>query len=152
MAEARQAPLHVLADAVGLARTWQDVHDRTRIVPDETLEALLDAMGLECGSGARLECSLRRMREEASHLDGRTIVVEAGEPIVLRHDGPLHYRLEYESGTGGRDGEARPRKDGSVQLPPVDTPGYHPLQLGRSRLLLAVAPRRCAAAPEGGTQ
>jgi len=150
MAEAGYAPLHVLADAVGLARTWQDVHDRTRTVPDETLEALLDAMGLECGNGARLECSLRRLREEESRLDGRMVVVEAGEPIVLRHGGPMHYRLEYESGEGGREGEAELQKDGSVRLAPVDIPGYHPLQIGRNRLLLAVAPRRCVGPPEGG--
>lgn len=149
MPEASGSALHRLAAAAGLSATWEDVHGRMRTVPDQALEALLDAMDLECGSAARLECSLRRLREEASRLDGRLVVAEAGEPVVIDHDGPIRYRLEYESGVGGREGEAQALGDGTVRLAPVDVPGYHPLQLGRSSLLLAVAPRRCVGPPPG---
>ena len=144
--------LHALADAVGLAATWQDVHGRMRTVPDETLKALLDAMGLECGNGARLECSLRRLREEESRLDGRMIVAEAGKPIVFPYKGAMQYRLEYESGSDGCEGEAEPQADGNVRLAAVGVEGYHSLQIGRHRMLLAVTPRRCAGPAESSGQ
>lgn len=143
MPDAKPSPLHELAQAVGLAATWQDVHGRMQTVPDESLEALLDAMGLECGNGARLECSIRRLREESARLEGRMIVVEAGKPIVFDHHGPARYRLEYESGVDGREGELQALEATRVQIAPVDVPGYHTLQVGKSSLMLAVTPRRC---------
>ncbi|WP_397473658.1 4-alpha-glucanotransferase [Pusillimonas sp.] len=147
MPDAKTTPLHQLADAVGLAASWQDVHGRMQTVSDESLEALLDAMGLECGNGARIECGIRRLREEAARLEGRMIVVEAGKPVVFDHHGPSRYRLEYESGVGGREGELQAMGDSSAQIAPVDIPGYHALQLGKSRLILAVTPRRCIGPP-----
>ena len=43
--EAAIAPLHRLAEAAGLARTWRDVAGRDQEVPDEALAAILDALG-----------------------------------------------------------------------------------------------------------
>lgn len=139
--------LHALAAAAGVARIWQDVHGQSRTVSDDTLQALLDALGLECGSEARMQCSLRRLLEEDSHVDGRMIVAQADEPIVFRYHGPMRYRLEYEAGAAGTEGEAEPIADGCVRLEPVAITGYHSLQIGKSRLVLAVAPSRCFATP-----
>lgn len=144
---ADSAPLRRLAEAAGLAVSWQDVHGHTHTVSDETLQALLDAMKLECGDGVRIECSLRQLHEEQLHAEGRMIVAEAGEPIVFRHDGAKRYRLEYESGAGGRDGEAHPAPDGCVRLDPVHVTGYHHLLIGGRRQVLAIAPHRCIAPP-----
>lgn len=149
MPESHRLALHRLADAVGLAPVWRDVHGRERTVSDESLEALLDAMGLECGNGARIECTLRRVREEAATLEGRMLVVEAGEPIKFNHHGPATYRIDYESGEGGREGEVQALKDGMVRIAPVNVPGYHPLQVGKTRLTLVVTPNRCVAPPPG---
>ncbi|HLU19252.1 MAG TPA: 4-alpha-glucanotransferase [Pusillimonas sp.] len=143
------SPLHRLADAVGLAASWQDVHGRTREVPDETLLALIDAMGFECSSAAQLECSLRRLREENSHLGGKMIVVDAGEPIVFTGDVQTRYHLEFESGQGGRDGQTQVVGKGTVSIAPVDEVGYHRLKVGRSEIVLAVAPPRCYRLPSG---
>lgn len=149
MSDAGQSLLHRLADAVGLASSWQDVHGRTRQVPDETLHALIDAMGLECGSAAQLECSLRRLREENSHPGGKMLVADAGEPIVFMGDGPARYTLEFESGRGGRSGQTQVVGKGTVSIAPVDEIGYHLLRVGKSEIVLAVAPPKCHQLSQG---
>lgn len=151
MSSSPDSPLHRLAQAVGLAAAWKDVHGRCRAVADETLEALLNAMGLECGNGVRVECSLRRLHEEALHDEGRMIVVEADQPIVFEHDGSTRYRLEYESGAGGREGHAQHAEKGGARLEPVSVTGYHQLSIGGRRLILAVTPRACVP-PSGAHQ
>ena len=148
MPDRKASPLHELAKVVGVATTWEDVHGRMQTVSDESLEALLDAMGLECGNGIRLESSVRQLREEAAQLDGRMLVVEAGAPIVFTHRGPAHYHLDYESGVGGHKGEVRAISDTEAQIAPVDVPGYHTLQVGKSSLILAVTPSRCVSPPD----
>jgi len=149
MPDAPGSPLHRLAVAVGLAPSWQDVHGRDREVSDETLLALIDAMGLECGSAAQLECSLRRLREENSHLGGKMLVVEAGEPIVFAGDAPARYHLEFESGRDDREGQTQLVGKGMVSIAPVDEVGYHLLRVGKAEIVLAVAPAQCFRLPLG---
>src|SRR5690606_32542098 len=112
------ALLRRLEDAVGVAASWQDVHGRSKYVADATRLALIDAMGFECSSAAQLECSLRRLREENSHLGGKMIVVDAGEPIVFTGDVQTRYHLEFESGQGGRDGQTQVVGKGTVSIAP----------------------------------
>ncbi|MFN3945656.1 MAG: 4-alpha-glucanotransferase [Allosphingosinicella sp.] len=57
--------LHDLARAAGLSRDWKDASGKEQRVSDDTLVAVLEALGLPADSEARIRDSLARLREEA---------------------------------------------------------------------------------------
>lgn len=132
--EASTSPLHALAAAVGVAREWRDVEGKDRIVADETLAAVLGALGYAADSAADQKRSAERIGEER-RLPPALIVTEAGKPTPLP---PALARAELFD----EDGKARPLTiDGA--LPSIAEPGYFRLALAGREVALAVAPPAC---------
>ncbi|KLE34956.1 4-alpha-glucanotransferase [Aurantiacibacter luteus] len=127
--------LHALATAAGVAREWRDVDGHDNIVSDETLDAVLRAMGFETQSAAGIACGLARLAREAEQLPAM-LVVDAGRPITL-HRPCTHAEVT------GEDGETRTLE--IVRGTPAApwTPGYYDLVLDGEHTRLAVAPHDC---------
>ena len=133
--EAAIAPLHRLAEAAGLARTWRDVAGRDQEVPDEALAAILDALGYAAGCEAAIAESLALIAEERRAMPA-LLAADVGCAIRLP-TGASRAELVAEGGTrwavevSGR------------MLPPIGEPGYYKLIVDAHEITLAVAPRRC---------
>jgi 4-alpha-glucanotransferase len=134
--------LLVLAERAGLAQVWQDIYGETHEVKPDVLQALLQVLGLACGSPSQIRESLDFLERESSGMEGRMIVVDVDQPVVFRWQGSLSYRLVLEDGAQ-HDGMATRRGLDAVYLPAVAKPGYHKLFMGGTQLCLAVAPRQC---------
>ncbi|HEY1856432.1 4-alpha-glucanotransferase [Acidocella sp.] len=133
--------LHELARAAGLQTAWRDVSGAEQIVSDDSLRAVLAALGFPAGNEADISDSLATLRAETSQNSAPPplITAAAGEPIFMPGP-PGRYRLTLETGeTVEGIAEAQPN---GIALPPVQKPGYHGLELGRTRITLAVAPPR----------
>lgn len=127
--------LHALADAIGLARIWQDVDGREREVSDANLIRIALALGYPAGSGADIAASLALVAREKAQVPA-IIVTDAG-----RHT-PLPASLRQASLTGPDGTDVALELDGWT-LPPVEEPGYYHLTLNGHALTLAVAPPSC---------
>ena len=130
-------PLHLLAQAAGLARHWRDVDGCDQIVSDASLAAILTALGHKAGSAAQIKRSLARLADERHGLPPM-LVSEVGlpTPVPLRAD---HAELVAENGTARRIAVEH------GALAPIDEPGYYDLTIGGETCRLAIAPRRCPA-------
>lgn len=127
--------MHALADACGLSRQWRNVEDRERIVADDVLVAVLDALGHAGGSERQIKASLRRIQGEASGVPA-LLVSGQGETVSLPFAGP---RITAT----GEDGAA-------IALAMVDgkfradlAPGYYDVEYGGAQVRLAIAPPHC---------
>lgn len=114
--------LHTRARAAGILLQWRDAAQTIKTVPDETLRAILNALG---DTGA--EIALPPL-----------FTATTNRPITLNHP-PARYRIALEAG-GTIEGIARTRPDGTATLPAVSEPGYHLLEIGGSNTTLAIAP------------
>ena len=131
---AEASSLHRLAAAAGVAREWRDIDGMDRVVADETLAAVLGALGYAADSAADLKRSSARIAEE-SHEAPALIVTEAGKPT------PLPAALA-QAELVDEGGKTRPLAvDGA--LPAIAEPGYYQLALGGRVWALAVAPPSC---------
>jgi 4-alpha-glucanotransferase len=131
--------LHALARAAGIAVRWRDVEGDDHIVADDTLHAVLHALGHATHSDAALTESLHAATQFATHLPP-LITATAGDAVIVPAAAArTHLRLE-----DGRsfDGFAEAYDRGSRILPILE-PGYHHLRLGEQETTIAVAPRRC---------
>ncbi len=126
--------LHELAEEAGLALRWKDVHGQWHDVRDDTLVAVLAALGLPAASSAETADSLRQLRSPA-HLPP-LMTGEAGGVLDLPVPAAAYEWTLEEGGTlaGTASGTAR----ASIPLPPE--PGYHHLAIGGEQLVVAVAP------------
>ncbi len=146
MGRVRGVSLHALADAAGLAVKWRDVHDQWHTVGDDTLRAVLGALGLPAMTAGEVNDSLETLRHP-----GRIpplVTADAGSTLHLPVEaGP--YSIALESG-GLIEGQVA---DWTAFKVP-DELGYHTLSIGGVQTILAVAPRRCwtvqDAMPAGG--
>jgi 4-alpha-glucanotransferase len=129
------SPLHDLAAAVGISRTWRDVDGLTQTVADEALGAILTALGHDVGSAGQIMASLKEVR--AGHAGvPPMIVADVGKAIPLDlPDGPVSVT--------GEDGRTFGSHLSGALLPPIPQPGYYDLEVKGQTLRLAIAPPRC---------
>lgn len=135
-----------LARAAGLEPSWTNAFGQPREVGEESLRAILEALGYPCASESQCSDSMARLealRQDDSLPALLTAIV--GKPIYLGNTAGLagkSCRIDLESGARV---EARVDDDGEgwARMAPVDEPGYHRLHIGDQTSLLAVAPQRC---------
>ncbi|CAB3757371.1 4-alpha-glucanotransferase [Paraburkholderia solisilvae] len=135
-----------LATRAGFEVEWQNAHQVMQRVPDTTLTALLERMGLLCSSAAQVRQSASALEAE---LSGRKLpplmTAECGRGIALPAaaiKSGSRYRIELESGAL-IDGRFTAPKGEAALLAPIDEAGYHTLVINEHRMTLAVAPTRC---------
>ncbi len=133
--------LHDLAAAAGIAVRWRDVQGDAHDVSDDTLHAVLTALGHQTGSAAQIAESLAAARHSSDRLP-RLVTAVAGDGITLPA-APARTHLVLEDGRTF-DGFAEAARGGCA-IPPILEPGYHRLHLGDQETTIAVAPRRCPA-------
>ncbi len=131
--------LRALAAQAGLQVEWRDVNGVAQTVSDDSLRAVLAALGFPAANERDIQHSLATLQAETAQQIPPLITVTAGEPIVLPGQ-PGRYRLTLESG-GTIEGMAAAH-DGGIALPPVHEPGYHLLEHGACTTTIAVAPTR----------
>ncbi|KVC94549.1 hypothetical protein WI76_21255 [Burkholderia ubonensis] len=141
-----------LARQAGLAIDWQDAAGNARRVDPDTVRAILSAFGLPCMTARQCGESAARLREAERVVDAPPLLIaRCGEPTPLPWlggRGRMRYRLHWEDG-GTHDGHVAARAGGDApRLPPLARPGYHGLEIGGSRLTVAVAPPRCHELPD----
>jgi 4-alpha-glucanotransferase len=128
-----------LAEAAGLASRWTDYRNEKHEVTEESLRAVLAALGLPALSPS----DIAQSRELLAHAESGLpplITATAGEPVALPV-APGPFVLTPEGGTR-RHGRSEARAGGGALLPAVPEPGYHRLETGGGQTTLAVAPRR----------
>ncbi len=135
------AAVRELARRAGIAVQWADYANNRHDVPLDSLRRILAAMRLPCDSATHLAHS-RHMLERQQLPSLVTATVD--QSILL----PIH-------AAGERTTARLTREDGSVadlavrrtargiSVRPVQTIGYHTLEIGPTRLALAVSPPRC---------
>jgi 4-alpha-glucanotransferase len=122
-----------LAEAAGLMPHWRDFRNEPKEVSEDSLRAVLAALGLPAGSDAEIRESREQLAQHEAALPPLVTAVE-GEPIPLP-GARGNYELAFEDGSG-TDG----RCEGTLR--PISEPGYHLLQIEGQQTMLAVAPRR----------
>jgi 4-alpha-glucanotransferase len=129
-------PLHQLADAAGIEIIWRDVDGHDRVVSEDSLIAVLGAIGLPARSMAQIAESHEILHAEAAY--GRPILVTGvvNSPIVIGNIAGK-YRIDLESGE-----VAEGYLEEGQLLPPIAEAGYHRLSINAARVTIAVAPVR----------
>lgn len=130
--------LHALADAVGLARLWDDAGGREQVVSDEALAAILDALGYPAGSDAAIETSLEAVAAELRQPPA-FLSADVDAPLALPASLASAEDAELELEQGGT--RSLPVVRGV--LPGIAETGYHRLHVGGHEVVVAVAPKRC---------
>ncbi|MBV8915175.1 MAG: 4-alpha-glucanotransferase, partial [Acetobacteraceae bacterium] len=134
-----------LAEAAGVVTRWSDYKGDWHDVSEDSLRAVLGALGLPSGS----EAEIKQSRDHLAHLESGLpplVTATAGERLTLAVP-PGPFVLTLEDGSR-RSGRSEPGEDGAV-LPGIEQPGYHLLETGDQRTTLAVAPRRGHAVAAG---
>jgi 4-alpha-glucanotransferase len=133
----RPRALHRLAEAAGLATGWRDFRGEHHGVTDETLKAVLAAIGYGADSPGELADSLERLTREglrqpplATAISGRRARLKAP---------PGRVRIQLEDGRV-RDAVLRDEGDGAASLLAPRTVGYHRLESEAGETILAVTP------------
>lgn len=135
-----EAAIHALARRAGIAVEWTDYANKPHRVATESLVRILEALGLSCRIPADVAHSEALLAPAAPP---PLVTATVGKPIALGLPGASSgsARLTLEDGSAAdRKTVATPR---GIELPGIDVPGYHTLELGGARLTLAVAPPRC---------
>ncbi|RBP43197.1 4-alpha-glucanotransferase [Eoetvoesiella caeni] len=135
-----------LAAHSGLIQSWKDVHGQVRQVRPAVLQALLEALGLPCGSAAQIRESQARI-DQAAGADCAMVFADAGSSPAFNYRGGMSYRVALEGG-GYEAGSAELAEPGRVRIAAVSEPGYHMLEIGARRIPLVVAPLRCPSIAE----
>jgi 4-alpha-glucanotransferase len=138
-------PLQRLAQAVGLDAAWTDYRGERHEVTEETLLAVLAALGRPAATPADLQASLERVAQEQGR-NPALITATASAPVKLRASarrGVL--RLE---GGGALDIEFIATAEGQLTFAAPALPGYHRLDLGERETTLAIAPERALTASD----
>ena len=129
-----------LALRAGLQVEWDDATGQHQITPPETLARVLGAIGYPAGSPAEIAASLERADAEAAEIPP-LVTADAGQPVTLPaalSEGSARLRLE-----SGETCDLRlTRANGRVEAPAIEEPGYHHLEVGGTKITLAVAPPR----------
>lgn len=138
------SPLSALAEAAGITARWTDAFGLPQTVPDDSLRALLVALGLPAATDREIRDSHAFLGAPGASSVPVLITAVVGEPVLLPSSGigTRQYRIDCEDGRvlHGRTVES---PEGHAQLPPVNAWGYHRLLLDGRESMLAVAPPRC---------
>ena len=135
------AAVRELARRAGIAVRWTDYADKRRRVPLDTMRRILTALGLPCDTEDDLSHS-RRLLDGAQTPPLITTTAGHAVDLPIRAAGdPPRARLIDERGAVA-EVEVR-RTVGGVSLPGIKAIGYHTIEIGQTRLKLAVAPPRC---------
>jgi 4-alpha-glucanotransferase len=134
--------LHALAEAAGLQIKWEDALGEPHVVADESLVAILAALGFPADSDAAIRDSTARIARDQA-IDCAFVSGVVDTPIALPARcgtaGPAELILE----NGTRRDIALTGRGDAVQIPAIATIGYHRLIVGGREIALAVAPPRC---------
>ncbi|MGB7036890.1 MAG: 4-alpha-glucanotransferase [Xanthobacteraceae bacterium] len=135
-----EAAIHALARRVGIDAEWTDYANKPHQVATQSLARILEALGLPCRTPDEIAQS------ETILAPGRQpplLTAKVGEPIHLPAADPLpgSVKLTLEDGTAAEPKAAAAQS--GIALPGIAVPGYHTVDIGETRLTLAVAPRRC---------
>ncbi|OYV91818.1 MAG: hypothetical protein B7Z57_03140 [Acidiphilium sp. 37-60-79] len=144
----RDAPLDALADAAGIATHWRDAFGVTHEVGEDTLRAVLAAIGLTAASETQCRNALSFVRAERN-LVPPLVTGDEGVPVELPGV-PGRYRIIAADGSVV-EGIAEAAGDGRVMLAPVQRPGDYRLELGERLVDLAIAPARAFTVGDAGT-
>jgi len=132
--------LHALADAAGVEVHWRDVDGVDHMVHDDSLRAVLAALGFPAENAEQIQSSQAALRHQAETALHPLITADPGTPIPLNGmAGP--YQITLESGRV-LTGFAEPGHDGRPELPPLHETGYHQLEFNNTLTTIAVAPPR----------
>jgi 4-alpha-glucanotransferase len=132
-------PLHRLAKAAGVARCWTDADGVARTVSDNSLRAVLGALGLPANSESDTSASLREIARRRA-APPRMITADVNQPIDIS-EFYLNGRLVDEDGAILATDLATLRHSG------VPQPGYYRLENGAQTVHIAVSPTACRALP-----
>jgi len=141
------SPLRQLARAAGIAIQWRDVNGTDQTVPEESLRAVLGAIGFPADTDADIADSFETLRAETSQHALPLVTATLGERIRLS-GAPGRYRITLESGQS-IDGIAEATAEG-IWLPAITEPGYHRLDFAGNSSTLAIAPRRAYTLADAG--
>ena len=122
-----------LAEAAGIQVRWRDYQGGWHDVAPETMQLVLEALGLPAGSPLQIKDSHAQLSGRAATLPP-LVTAKTGEPIPVPAGG--RWQITFEDGT---------RSDGLVEngsLTPIHHPGYHTLDVAGQQATVAVAPRR----------
>ncbi|MFO8140974.1 MAG: 4-alpha-glucanotransferase [Marinobacter sp.] len=138
--------LEKLARAAGLILEWTDSEGRSQHLGPDIQGLLLSHLGFPASSDEEIRCSLAALQrlhhpESPAQLPP---LVTADQGFAVALSCPLapatDYVIELESGRH-QSGQV----DAKGRIPAIAELGYHQLNIGGSRLTLAVAPARCFA-------
>ncbi|WP_376099209.1 hypothetical protein ACE7GA_10655 [Roseomonas sp. CCTCC AB2023176] len=138
--------LLALAGSAGIAARWRDVRGEEHDVSPDTMRHLLGALDLPAETPGQVADSRARLEERRLRLPPLCTAV-AGQRVLLGLPDAPAYRLTLEDGTV-REGRAF-QANGLLTFDAVDQPGYHRLEIGGERTVLAVCPPRCHGVAEG---
>ncbi len=140
-------PLHRLASAAGIEITWRDVAGKTQTVTDDSLRAVLAALGLPAATPEQIADAQATLLNETQGAARPLLTALVGHAVpVPGKPGP--FRLILESGRI-IDGMALHAEPGVV-LPAIHEPGYHRLELNDTETTIAVAPARAHTLEDAG--
>jgi 4-alpha-glucanotransferase len=133
------AALHDLARAAGIEITWRDVNGQPREVTDDSLRAVLAAIGLPAATPAQILESQAALAGQGQQVRQKLATAQAGQPARIAGRGG-RFKITLEAG-GTIEGSAS-AEDGLVSLPAIAQPGYHRVETDGAESCLAVAPAR----------
>jgi 4-alpha-glucanotransferase len=136
------AALHALARAAGIQTQWRDVAGVTQSVSDDSLTAVLAAIGYPAATSRQISESHEVLEEESGHRALPLITAEVNRPFPMPGS-PAPFQITLESG-GIIEGRAR------VLLPAIAEPGYHRLDAGDRQITIAVAPSHAYTLADAG--
>jgi 4-alpha-glucanotransferase len=131
--------LHDLAYAAGIEIVWRDVNGKSQTVSDDSLCAVLEAIGFPARTNADIAESHAALGRELHHEPRRLATAEVNQPIRIA-GAPGKFKITLENG-GTVEGVASDG-DGLISLPPVAEAGYHRMEIGGAESVLAVASAR----------
>jgi 4-alpha-glucanotransferase len=135
------AEVHKLARRAGIAVEWSDYASKPHRVPLDAVRRILAALGLPCDTADEFSHSRRALEERRLPPLITATVGQAIDLPIRRSDAPPWVRLIQED---GRSGELSVRlTPRGAQLPGIETPGYHRIEIRQSSTTVAVAPARC---------
>jgi len=131
--------LHDLAHAAGIEIDWRDVNGQNQRVSDDSLRAVLGAIGFPAATESEIAESHAALSREMQGAAQRLITAEIYRPIRLQA-APGRFKITLESGET-IEGEAA-ESNGMIDLPQIAQAGYHKLEINGRETALAVAPPR----------
>jgi 4-alpha-glucanotransferase len=138
-----QTALHRLAESAGLSLHWRDAFGSPQFVSDDTLGAVLTALGLPAASEAQIAASQAALDYAPDAPPPPMLVTRAGQAAPVRPGARFAIHLE-------KGGLLEGRADSRGLLPAVAAIGYHRLELDHSEHTIAVAPTRCVSLADKG--